>query len=401
MHLLNVTPFLSDGEKSFRARIWHSTLSLERVVTIMTGRPSMVRDEDCSVALPSADLEEPDGPNAKPRRHASRSLFSPSRLQSPVDTPVIPSDMSHATAYFIYYAELNAIAQLVAGKLYNAKIRDLKWIDIHRRIEDLDGNLLRWAATLPRVFDFRVPLSDQQNKPYRTALGIIFNSTRMIINRPCLCHLDRKIANQSDASRDANQASANRCVESAKAIIELVSDEANLEEIYSGPLWWMLHHHLQRAITVLLLEVSFRASSASDIPAEADELLTYATEAIGWLRLMATFSDAARNTWNTLSHLLQLTAHKVGGDTADRIIAEDLWRAPASSQPMTPTHPRTWRPDHPDGTLDHQGMSFDDLVSLEFDEFGFLRDPQALNLFFPAEEDGEGDDRMDGAGGQD
>lgn len=91
-------------------------------------------------------------------------------------------------------------------------------------------------------------------------------------------------------------------------------------------MWWMILHHLRRAVTVLLLELSFRAEH---MPAEAAELLTEAKAAINWLRQMGASNASAKDAWVTLSRLLYHAAQKVGGDMADTITASEV---PAKGQ---------------------------------------------------------------------
>lgn len=397
MHLLNATPTLSDAEKDFRVGIWYSIVSLERVVTVMTGRPSMVKDEDCSVTIPSIGSEkaypsqagqdgEPKSMSAEDTNVPPSSNYSIQIFKRAEKPPHLSPDIPHPVAYFSYYAQLNAISQLVVDELYNPTIRDSKWSDIQRKIQRLDEKLLRWAAILPAVFDIQAPSSSLANEAYRVALGILFCSTRMIINRPCLCRLDSKMANQAESSREANQRSAERCVVAAKAVLDFISDEDNLDRILSGPLWWMLSHHLKRATTILLLGLAFRSA---DQASEAEKDLVYAKKAVSWLKKMAMFSEAAKSSWITLSQLLRLTAEKIGADTSDIIPApphstdQSMHAFSGLGSILTPDTPSIW-PQQQDSYsygFYHPGTVFDDLTTLELDDFGFLQNPGVLNLY--------------------
>jgi hypothetical protein len=396
MHLRNATPTLSDAEKDFRVGVWYSIVSLERVVTVMTGRPSMVKDEDCSVTIPLIASEKahpsPAGPDGEPTSTPAEgtnvplgSNYSMQIFKRAEKTPDLSPGIPHPVAYFSYYAQLNAISQLVVDELYNPIIRDSKWSDIQRKIQKLDEKLLRWAAVLPAVFDIQAPSSSSANEAYRVALGILFCSTRMIINRPCLCRLDGKIANQSESSREAKQRGANRCVVAAKAVLNFISDEDNLDRILSGPLWWMLSHHLKRATTILLLELALRLA---DNASEADKVLVDAKQAVNWLKKMAMFSDAAKSSWITLSHLLRLTAEKIGADTSDIIptrphTPDQPLYAFSGSGPILPPDTRSVWPPQQDSDpygFYHPGTVFGDLTTLELDDFGFLQNSGVLNF---------------------
>jgi hypothetical protein len=312
---------LSDAEKDFRAGIWYSIVSLERILTVMTGRPSMVKDEDCSVTLPLIESEKGNSRNPLEVRTTFAAVAGPPNanysnqiLRRAEKTSDLSPDVPHPEAYFSYYAQLHAISQLVADELYHPAIRNAKWSDIQRKIQSLDEKLLDWAARLPDVFDIQAPSSTSANESFRVALGILFGSTRMIINRPCLGGTDCKISNQSDASRDASRVGADQCVISAKAVLGFVSDEENLHRILAGPLWWMLPHHLKRATTVLLLDLAYRLP---DKASEVGKVLDFARNAVDWLQKLAPFGEASHKSWVTLSHLLRLITEKIGRGTFD------------------------------------------------------------------------------------
>lgn len=401
MHLSNATPMLSVAEKEFRVGIWYSIVSLERVITVMTGRPTMVKDEDCSVTIPLTDLEIIDSPITEPTgpsvvkvtgfaNRPPRSNYSVRIFRRAEKAPNLPLNVPHPTAYFSYYAQLNAISQLVADELYHPTVRNSKWSDIQRKIQGLDEKLLQWAAALPNVFNIQAPSSSSVNESYRVALGILFSSTRMIINRPCLCRLDAEVSNQSGALRDSTRLSADRCVASAKGVLELIADEENLDRILTGPLWWMLPHHLKRATTILLLDLAYRLAERAS---EADKVVNYAKEAVHWLQKMAHFSEAAKNSWITLNHLLRLTIEKIGGDPSDFTQSTDPNPPAHSSDHSTegmggvgPTlFPGTagmWQqPGGFEHGFHHLGTVFGDLSTLELDAFGLWQDPSVWDFY--------------------
>ena len=406
MHLQNVTPRLTNAEKDFRVRVWHSILSLERVMAVMTGRPSMVHDKDCSVPLPSITCQDPPLTDAGHRdkfqdltsmKYGSSTKASNSKgslTKDFVNRPGLLASPPITIIYFRYFAELNALAQNVLFTLYNPNIRSLKWSEIQRRIQEFDDRLIQWASVLPKVLDILVPSLDTRNEPYRIAIAILFNSVRVIINRPCLCRLDRKIFNQSNQSAEASRQSASKCVHLARAILTYLPNEPDLKKNHSGPLWWMLHHHLKRATTVLLLELAYRSVH---MPSEWEEILVDAKKGVNWLRALATYSVATKNSWVTLSHLLQLAAQKVGGDTSDVVTDFNSVQVPPINQYSStaaeqfyhmydPSAIGAWNPfNYPEGDFQNQQHFLGDLTTSEFDQFGLLREPESPS--FPLGDD--------------
>ncbi|KAI4248013.1 MAG: hypothetical protein LQ352_006009, partial [Teloschistes flavicans] len=320
MHLANITPQLTESQKNLRLGIWYSILSLERTISVITGRPSMVRDADCSATLPLTGFEDPE-------KHVQDSMpDANSHLWSHIGHASNPASWqpTHSLAamidpiFFVHYVELSSIADMAMSTLYSARSRRTRWSEIQGIIENLNLKLDDWNAELPQSFQTDWNRQEAERHSSRVAIGMLFHSTSIIINRPCLCRLDRRIANQSTASNRMNNDSANRCVVAARTILALVPDTPDAAMIYHGPLWWMALHHLKRATTVLILEMTYM----SEHTAAADpDILIDAKKAIAWLHALGMSSSPAYSSWIVLSRLLARAAERFGGDLGDAVIA--------------------------------------------------------------------------------
>jgi len=173
----------------------------------------------------------------------------------------------------------------------------------------LNANLESWRQTLPSVFDFTKKQRDQQFVRQRMSLGFFYFSTLTIINRPCLCRIDRKIPDESDKARDFNRETAARCVNAARGMLDLLPDEPNAVGLYKIAPWWCLVHYLMQAATVLMLELSFRADH---MPNEVEDVFYAAKKALEWLRSMSEEDEAARRASVMCNELLRQVAPKVG-----------------------------------------------------------------------------------------
>ncbi|KAL8703253.1 MAG: hypothetical protein Q9201_003559 [Fulgogasparrea decipioides] len=324
MHLINITPNFPDRDKNLRLGIWFSVLSLERTMTVITGRPSMVRDLDCSVRLPRDGLIDPDKDQQIPMPFTDSNPWAHSQdtgvsVLSPIWQHLHYSGTADPV-FFLHCVELSSLSDEALSMLYSARIRHTKWSEVQTTIRKLDQNLSNWNAAL----DDPYPVDAGSQKPgysaVRTAIGMLFHSTRIIINRPCLCRLDRRIMNQSNTSDSINIAAADRCVVSARTVVAFLSENPEPAIIYRGPLWWMAFHHLKRATTILILEMTFQSEHT---PATSEDILADAKKAINWLRVMGASSNHAYSSWVTLSQLLRRAAEKFGGDVSDTIIAEE------------------------------------------------------------------------------
>lgn len=304
LHLANSTPDMTESQRSHRLGMWTSILSLERTVAVVTGRPSMVRDRDCTATLPPGGLTDPD-------KH---------RCQAPM-SHAAPDPMSFDSTTFLHYVELSSLADMVLAALYSAHIRHMKWSELQSTIRELDQKACNWNTNLTPSFETAPGRQGAEHDPARIAIGMFFHSTRVLINRPCLCRLDRRIDGQSDLSGSINAAAAHRCVTSARAILALLpNNEPEPGIIYRGPLWWMGFHHLKRATTVLIQELMFQSESTS---AAGSDIVTDAIKAINWLHALGLSSSPAYGAWVTLSRLLLRAAQEFGVDVSGARLADD------------------------------------------------------------------------------
>ncbi|KAL8716291.1 MAG: hypothetical protein Q9220_000196 [cf. Caloplaca sp. 1 TL-2023] len=371
MHRIN-------SQKNHQLGIWFSVLSLERTISVITGRPSMVRDSDCTANLrpdgvlnPKAPINNSmldtshivEGPTGGPK---SFGLYPGHSQQKPSTTPDSKS--------FFQYVGLTSLADLALSRLYGAHIRHVKWSELQTTIEELDRKLTDLGTSLADV----VPVDSRHQEadlgPVQTALGMLFHSTRIIINRPCLCRLDRRIINQSDRSNSFNGASAYRCVAAARDLLALLPTQPDPATIYRGALWWMGFHHLKRATAVVILELTFFSEHT---PAGSEDILMDAKKGVNWLHAMGASSSAAYSSWITLSQILHHTVQKFGGDLSDVVIAEEQEGYP-------PLHEEATGVGHDDaasestiatGSQSESAEQVSDFTLDEWDQFGSGRGP--------------------------
>ncbi|KAL9028747.1 MAG: hypothetical protein Q9196_002939 [Gyalolechia fulgens] len=399
MHLVNKTPSITDSQRDLRLSIWFSVLSLERTITTITGRPSMVRDIDCSV-LPAVDgTIDPDKNLLNPTHRGSnemwRSALSAQRANRGIPFEQTPSlAVTVEPTFFLRQVELSSIANSAVSKLYSSHITHSEWSDIQLMIRELNQKLHDWNDNLPEPYDPDCARQSAGGDPVRAALGMLFHSTRVIINRPCHCRLDRRIADQSSSSDSFNVNSASQCVAAAMGILALVPDQPDLAVIYQGPLWWMCFHHLKRAAAVLIQEVTLHSENS---PARGSSALTGAKKAINWLHAMGTTSSPAYASWVTLSRLLVRATQRFGGDLSNVRIAEQEGKEDANTLAAAELATTGGQDDEPPGSmmgferpsfrpgLDDLVFDYDLLGDLNFDAWDQLPMTQGQGDFFPTE----------------
>ncbi|KAL6718998.1 hypothetical protein ACLMJK_003233 [Lecanora helva] len=328
LHLLNVTPSLSESEKDQRARVWFSVVSLESILVMITGRPSMIRERDCSVSLlrvleegsRSSSMSESASPGYSQGASTGSSSLGASDRSAAASSqgPAYRGRPSVGSIYFKYYTEICNLAKEAVGELYSPGIRSRKWTDVQEMIRNFGKRLFEWSQSLgPPFTTAAAAAGDSEIESCSIALQILYHSTNTIINRPCLCRLNERISDQSRSSKNTNSNFASSCVNSARAVLGIILSTPPSIILRHGVTWWMILNHLKRALIVLLLELSYRAAH---MPTDAGEILTEAKSALNWLRQISAHSPKAVETWITLTQLLLQAAQRVGGDTADMII---------------------------------------------------------------------------------
>ncbi|KAI9778270.1 MAG: hypothetical protein M1839_008294 [Geoglossum umbratile] len=342
LHLMNTTKSLTDVQKEVRVRIWYSIYSLEQLLCTMTGRPGGISPHSCSTPLP-LKVEDDDFPAEGGPLSSGLSRGGPSQLRELCATPQRVSRTVHSTfaasqpspkpestaspgpgstpiappgnaTYFLHCTKLNILTAEVLSNLYAADATKMIWSDTQALIGDLNTKLSKWKSELPGLYDFGRNQRDQTFLRPRVCLGFLYNSTKTIINRPCLCRTERQIPNESDRSKQFSRLAANACVDAARSSLSFIPNEPNAVGLYSISPWWCVLHHIVQAGTILVIELTFRAEHA---PQDAEGILNDAKKAVNWLHAMSANSFAAQRSWTSLNRLLRLAAPRVGGSTED------------------------------------------------------------------------------------
>ena len=339
LNLRNETKGITEASKEIRYRVWWALCSVERLLAVMTGRPSSFSETDCTAPLPLPFEEDAlhDNVSASPenmglfRRISSQeskgtdgAASTPSdsaqsfRIKSPSSNQSIASmapriqkstSAPNNALGFAHHSKLSTFTSEVLNSLYRADAMNQSWAHVQSIIANLNTKLETWRADLPALFDFTRKQRDQHFMAQRLNLGFFYYSTLMIINRPCLCRIDRKIRNESGVAKVFDRETAARCVHAAQGMLALLPDEPNAVGLYKVAPWWCLVHYLMQSATVLMLELSFRANH---MPVEVDDIFDSAKKTLEWLRTMSEDDEAARRAWSMCNELLPTVAAKVG-----------------------------------------------------------------------------------------
>ncbi|KAL6713476.1 hypothetical protein ACLMJK_008941 [Lecanora helva] len=334
LNLRNESVDVTETSKEIRCRLWWAVYSIERLLAAMTGRPTSFAEKDCTTPLPFPVEEDfflgsgtpkpqvlqmmrrwsqqGDSVTTTPSTESSMKTSSLGSLSPATKAP--PSqDLTQSfppcdALAFAYHIRLSQFTNEVLIRLYCADGISEPWAHVQSTIKSLNARLEDWRQKLPPVFDFTRQRQDSQYLSHRGSLGFFYYSTLIIINRPCLCRVDRSIPHESDESRNYNRESAETCVHAACGMLNLLPDEPNAATFYKISPWFCLVHLLMQAATVCMLELSFRADH---MHGEIDEVFASATKALQWLQNMAQGDEAARRASIVCNELLRQVVSKV------------------------------------------------------------------------------------------
>jgi hypothetical protein len=319
LHVRNDDRAASLVKKEVLSRVWWGLYSLERTLCAITGRPSVGTEAWCSVAFPlpisgeeinedriRAHLRErpPPEPTVIFAASESRSASSASKPTSQ------PPEAANSGSYLRSTVRLATLTQKVLNSLYSPEIASQSWKEVQDTILSISEELDAWAAQLPPGFSFYHDNPEELVMgPERNILMIYYYSTKILVTRPCLCRIDRRIVNQTKSSNDFNQRMAASCVDAAKALTALVPDDMDggILRIYEVFPWWAVVHYIMQSLAVLMLEISYQ-SPATRGPIQTMPSLK---KLIRWLKTLRSTNGMARRAYSIAFDLLQKMAVRI------------------------------------------------------------------------------------------
>jgi hypothetical protein len=321
LHICNEDSTCSVAKKEVLARIWWAHYELERLMAVMTGRPSSSISKNCSVPLPlplsSKDIEETIiesrlgsqaatsvSPFHTKTPASSSGSFGTSNRATP-NSSVSTSEQANSGSYLKNIIQLSKITQHALG-FYVPGTGNQTWQGVQETIMQLTAELEIWTASLSdglNFFKYGV-FPRHRYKRERNTLDIFYHSTIILITRPCLCRLDRRIYDQRVTLSEFSQRSALTCVKSAKAIAGLLPDhpEFNLAMLYEVGPWWIMVHVIMQSFVILLLEISYELIQ---LPHDRREITLLLKKLVRWLRAMKVNNEMARRAYSLVMGLLR------------------------------------------------------------------------------------------------
>ena len=305
------------------SRIWWAHYALERLVSVLTGRPSLGFGDMCSIPLPlplSSENGEPITESSftgeEERPFISQRSDTSSRI---IDVPAqqdhsnctISSGPANSSSYLNSVVQLGEITQSALA-LYKANAVSRSWESVQRMIANENERLDVWASSLLEGFNFtrRPRIAVQPYTREQNTLEILYNSTKIMITQPCFCGHGRRISDQAIKSNDFDQRASVLCIGAAKSIADLLPDPVigNIFELYQSGPWWQMVYVIMQALVVLLLEVAYESTCFS-----GDRIMVTPSlkKLLSWLRIMRVNNGIAVRAYSTSLALLKKLASTI------------------------------------------------------------------------------------------
>lgn len=329
LHLRNEDQAATVAKKEALLHIWWSLYSLEGMLSTIVGRPGSVFEGFYSAPLP---LPLGTGQLADERlARRFQEIYRGSSWRSGASAaPPNVSEITNTGSFLKSKAEISVITQAAMGKLYSAKAVKKPWAHVQKTIAALVEQLESWSTSLPPGLNFARENNDTSFQRERGILQMQYIGAKMLFTRPCLCRLDIPIMFQSQVAETFNKETAQVCVSAAKTMTNLLPNQFDVRYLYRAGPWWCLVHTLMQALTILLLEMSYRPIRH---PQNDETILPFTKKLIRWLRTMKRNNQVAKRAYHLTFEILQRLALQTNADITD-LLLEDAAEHPNVDMPI-------------------------------------------------------------------
>ncbi|KAF1832463.1 fungal-specific transcription factor domain-containing protein [Decorospora gaudefroyi] len=342
LHLRNEDPSLDDTKRESLVRTWWCLHSIECLVSAVTGRPPVIGYEDCTVSLPQSANRAPtrDGSVSRPTSRL-RMSYSPSIINASSNGSEPNRRSADETHYLNTHISLTLISQKVLLSLYSPRTASQSWEYVQVKITELLNELEEWSKESLVPEDLRTNNRSQQTgvDRERFLLTIYYWSTKILITRPCLCRIERRISSESSRSVKFNAKAAETCVAAAQQMVKLFPDQMDAPFIYSQGPWWDVIHIIMQTMAVLLLEMAYEGKHLKD---EKADILACIKKMIRWLRTMQVNDPVAARAYDVIYKILKTCAPSLR-DQVQELLTDELGLG-SPNLPSAPSQSTTARP---------------------------------------------------------
>jgi hypothetical protein len=264
MHLDSRDLSLSAERKRVTQQTWWSLLSIECIISSITGRPCIAMQEDYTgTSLGTVSTSSSIHPRT-PNNERSHSISQPNNPgRGPADASIVDSQhlkpiTSETKAvklepvnFIERHKGIDHILRRALAGLYSANRAHISWKKMRKRTAALMSTLQEWAeaANLPQI-PLTTPNISLDMDRAQLLLTLYYLSVMITITRPFLRRADLRSRNQSQRTIEFNKSTAEMCVQAALSFTSLLPDTPDPRWLYENGPWWSSVHNCKTHLNI-------------------------------------------------------------------------------------------------------------------------------------------------------
>ncbi|KAK5307862.1 hypothetical protein LTR99_000834 [Exophiala xenobiotica] len=319
LHLQTSHPDIGHTQRHERSRVWYSLFNLEVTLAETLGKPPSMSLAYTTTPIGQLDHGSETGTASFSGVADTRGLWlNYLRLRRNVVQTMRGGRMPWQNFQFIGYGEprqqlyhrtrLSVISSEVMAQLYMPTSNCDSWAATQKKIHSLNTQLVEWEQNLPESLSIDSGVATNEDPRAKIDLALYYCSIKMILHRPCLCHMH--IPAESDASKKFNSNSARDCVEAALALVGILPEDPTAHEAYQLLPWANLLHYLGQVLSVFILELCMKAEHFGD---SAPLLITPVRKAMLYLCCLTSASLSSYKAFRIIRQMLSVLSSRGDG----------------------------------------------------------------------------------------
>ncbi|CAN9305979.1 unnamed protein product [Alternaria alternata] len=258
--------------------------SLESLLSSITGRPSIIPNEDITTPLPG--------------------VLASDQTQG---TGVVNSEFLDADA------NLNLLTQRIISNLYTQRRSTPSWDYLQQITVSLVGDLDKWAVDqIPELLSQEWNSAPTQQRE-RFLLKLQYYRLKILCTRPSLHRVERCFEAGTDDFDSLDQSVADACVRAAQDVASLLASEPHMKSLYEKGPWWTIVHNFMQALAVLMIAISCPNYFRDSLPASTHS----ARQLVSLLRGMRDTNALAARAYQFIYSIVKTSEPFVWADIAD------------------------------------------------------------------------------------
>jgi hypothetical protein len=216
LHVQDPDPSILPARRQDMVRTWWSLHFLESLLSSMTGRPSIIPNEDITTSPPSTI------PDDQVKGGLGKTADS---------------------GFMDASSHLNLLTQQIITSLYTQRRLTPSWDYVQQMIISLVAELDKWAVgSIPQYLGGNQNMNFEQHREIML-LKLQYYRLKILSTRPSLRRIERCFEAGNDEYTSLEQSVAETCIQAAQDVAALVAGENNIKALYEKGPWWSIVHN--------------------------------------------------------------------------------------------------------------------------------------------------------------